>query len=168
MTNHDIIPEGAIFGSIKPELFMKHSGLELLQMMADQKIPGPPIAKLMNFILSEVELGRAVFRGLPNLDHYNPAGTVHGGWPATIMDSALGCAVQTKLPAGMLFTTIEFKINLVRPLFENSGEVVCEGNIVHFGRTIATSEATLKRADGKLVAHGTCTCAIFKFQALKT
>jgi len=158
----NMIPEDAVFGSIEPELFSKHSGLELLQMMAGMKIPGPPIAKLMNFILSEVGPGRAVFCGSPTLDHYNPAGTVHGGWAATILDSALGCAVQTKLPKGMVFTTIEFKINLVRPLFENSGELVCEGNVVHFGRTIATSEATLKRADGKLVAHGTSTCAIFK------
>ncbi|MCF6322122.1 MAG: PaaI family thioesterase [Rhizobiaceae bacterium] len=162
MTGKNIIPEGTVFGSIEPKLFLQHSGLELLEMMAAGKIPGPPIAKLLNFILSEVDLGRAVFRGIPTLDHYNPAGTVHGGWPATLLDSALGCAVQTKLPRGMMFTTIEFKINLVRPLFENSGEVVCEGKVVHFGRTIATSEATLKRADGKLVAHGTSTCAIFK------
>jgi uncharacterized protein (TIGR00369 family) len=148
--------------SIKPELFSKHSGLELLQMMVAGKIPGPPIGKLMNFALREVDKGRAVFCGVPNLDHYNPAGTVHGGWPATLLDSALGCAVQSMLPVGMLFTTIEFKINLVRPLFEDSGEIRCESNIVHFGRTTATSEAKMKRTDGKLVAHGTATCAVFK------
>lgn len=159
--NKSVIPEGAKLGSIVPEMIMQHSGLELLQMMARGEIPGPPIAKVMNFILDEVELGRAVFRGAPTLDHYNPAGTVHGGWPATILDSALGCAVQSKLPAGVIFTTIEFKVNLVRPLFDDSGEVTCEGNVVHFGRTIATSEARLIRADGKLVAHGTSTCAIF-------
>ena len=164
MSDNNMIGEDAIFGSIAPELFLKHSGLELLQMMVEGNVPGPPIAKLMNFMLSEVGPGRAVFRGGPTLDHYNPAGTVHGGWAATILDSALGCAVQTKLPKGLVFTTIEFKINLVRPLFENSGEVVCEGNVVHFGRTIATSEATLKRAGGKLVAHGTATCAIFQAQ----
>ncbi len=148
--------------SIKPELFAKHSGLELLQMMVAGELPGPPIAKLMNFYLSEVDKGYAVYRGIAKLDHYNPAGTVHGGWPATLMDSALGCAVQSMLPAGMLFTTIEFKINFVRPLFDNSGEVICQGSIVHFGRTTATSEAKLKRSDGKLVAHGTATCAIFE------
>lgn len=148
--------------TVPPELFLKHSGLELLQMMVGGRLPGPPIAKLLNFGLSEVSKGYAVFRGIPNLDHYNPAGTVHGGWPATLMDSALGCAVQSMLPAGVMFTTIEFKINLVRPLFEDSGEIVCEGNIIHFGRTTATSEAKMKKLDGKLVAHGTATCAILK------
>jgi uncharacterized protein (TIGR00369 family) len=89
-------------------------------------------------------------------------GTVHGGWAAAILDSALGCAVHSMLPVGTGYTTIEFKVNLVRPMFDKTGEVVCEGNVLHFGRTIATSEATLKRADGKLIAHGTCTCAIMK------
>jgi len=159
---NSIFPEGTKFDSIPPQLILKHSGLELLKMMIAGELPGPPIAKLMNFRISEVELGYAVFRGVPTRDHYNPTGTVHGGWAATIMDSALGCAVQSKLPAGMIFTTIEFKLNLVRPLFEESGEVVCESNVIHFGRTTATSEAKLKRADGKLVAHGTCTCALFK------
>jgi len=148
--------------SIRPDLFSKHTGLELLQMMVAGDLPGPPIAKLMNFRLSEVSKGSAVFHGIPNLDYYNPAGTVHGGWPATLMDSALGCAVQSMLPAGMQMTTIEFKINLVRPLFEDSGEIRCEGNIIHFGRTTATCEAKLEKSDGKLVAHGTATCAIFK------
>lgn len=93
--------------------------------------------------------------------HYNPIGSVHGGWAATIMDSALGCAVHTKMQAGMGYSTIEFKVHLVRPIFEHTGEVICEGNVVHIGRTIATSEATLKTIDGKLLAHGTETCAIF-------
>jgi uncharacterized protein (TIGR00369 family) len=79
-----------------------------------------------------------------------------------LLDSALGCCVQTKLPAGFGYTTIEFKVNLIRPLFANSGEVVCEGRVVHFGRTTAVSEATLKTAEGKLVAMGTETCAIFR------
>jgi len=102
-----------------------------------------------------------VFRGIALLDHYNPAGTVHGGWAATIMDSALGCAVHTKMQPGMGYSTIEFKVHLVRPIFANTGEVICEGRVVHIGRTIATSEATLKTVEGKLLAHGTETCAIF-------
>ncbi len=155
-------PDETIAASIRPELFAAHSGLELLQMMAAGELPGSPIAKLMNFYLSEVDMGQAIFRGIPTLDHYNPAGTVHGGWPAALLDSALGCAVHTMLPAGTLYTTIEFKINFVRPLFDNSGEVICHGSVIHFGRTTATSEAKLKRSDGKLIAHGTATCAIFK------
>ena len=157
----DMIPEDARIGSIDPPLFASHSGLELLQMMAEGKLPGPPIAKIMNFILSEVEEGRAVFRGSPDFTHYNPAGTVHGGWPATILDSAMSCAVQTMLPKGIVFTTAEFKINMVRPIFDTTGEVTCEGKIIHCGRTIATSEGRLIRSDGKLLAHGSCTCAIF-------
>lgn len=147
-------------GSFSPELLAKHTGVELLQMMADGVLDGPPIANLLNFYLAEVEKGKAVFRGTPTLDHYNPAGTVHGGWAATILDSALGCSVQSMLPRGVMFTTVEIKVNLVRPMFDTTGEVVCESNVLHFGRTIATSEGTLKNAGGKLLAHGTCTCAV--------
>ncbi len=147
-------------GSFTKELLEKYTGVELLQMMIDGKFPGPPIAKLLNFYLAEVKIGRAVFCGTPTLDHYNPAGTVHGGWAATILDSALGCSVQSKLPKGVLFTTVEIKVNLVRPLFDTTGELICESNVLHFGRTIATSDATLKNAEGKLFAHGTSTCVI--------
>lgn len=149
------------FGTIPLELAARHAGIDLFHMMIRGDIPAPPIARTMNMVLTEAEKGRAVFRGTPGFEHYNPLGTVHGGWPATILDSALGCAVHTMLPAGMAYTTIEFKVNLVRPLFENSGELVCEGRLIHFGRTIATSEATLKNAEGKLIAHGSETCAIF-------
>ncbi len=146
--------------SFTPELLSRHTGLELLQMMASGELNGPPIAKLLNFYLSEVERGRAVFRGTPTQDHYNPAGTVHGGWSATILDSALGCSIQSMLPIGVMFTTVEIKVNMVRPMFDTTGEVICESNVLHYGRTIATSEGTLKNAEGKLIAHGTCTCAV--------
>ena len=160
--NKNMIPPGMKFGVYEPEIAAKYSGLQLLQMMIKGEQPAPPIAKLLNFVLSEADLGRAVFRGAPTFDHYNPANTVHGGWPAAILDSAMGCAVQSMLPAGTFYTTIEFKVNLVRALSENSGEVVCESKIIYVGRTTATSGATLKLANGKLAAHGTCTCAIIK------
>jgi uncharacterized protein (TIGR00369 family) len=164
MMNNDnnAMPEGAKFSFISPQMVEKYSGIELLKMMIAGELAGPPIARLMNFHLSKVEPGIALFRGTPSLEHYNPAGTVHGGWAATVMDSALGCAVQSMCPKGVIYTTVELKVNLVRPLFDNSGEVECEGRIVHFGRTIATSEAKLTRADGKLVAHGSTTCAVMK------
>jgi len=149
------------FGSLPPEKMMEISGLDLLQQMMDGKLPAPTIGRTMNFVLSDASDGVAVFRGIALLDHYNPAGTVHGGWAATIMDSALGCAVHTKMQPGMGYSTIEFKVHLVRPIFANTGEVICEGRVVHIGRTIATSEATLKTVEGKLLAHGTETCAIF-------
>ena len=146
--------------SITAELISKYSGVELLQMMIEGKLPAPPISKIMNFWLSEAQSGMAVFRGIATYDHYNPAGVVHGGWAATIMDSALGCAVQSALPKGIAYTTVELKVNLLRPIFASTGEVKCEGKIVHVGRTIATSEARLTQADGKLLAHGSTTCAV--------
>lgn len=157
-----IIPDDVEVGTIAPELALKHSGLELLQMMIAGELPPPPIAKLANILLSEAELGKAVFRGIPSRHHYNPMGTAHGGWAATILDSALGCAVMSMVPVGMIYTTVELKVNLLRPVFESTGEVVCEGNILHFGRTIATAEAKLLSREGKLIAHGTTTCAVMK------
>jgi len=156
-----VIPEGTKVASLPIDKVAKHSGLELLNMMIAGELPAPPMAKAFNFILSEAEAGRVVFRGIPLADFYNPLGTIHGGWPAAILDSSLGCCVHSMLPAGMAYTTIEFKVNLVRPLFDHTGEVFCEGNVIHMGRTIATSEATLKTSEGKLIAHGTETCAIF-------
>lgn len=158
---HRYLDRNASTGTIPIELARKHSGLELFAKMISGELPPPPIAKTLNFQLSEAEEGRAVFRGVPLAEHYNPLGTVHGGWPAALLDSALGCAVHTKLPAGTGYTTIEFKVNLVRPLSEQTGEVICEGRVVHMGRTIATSEGSIKTAEGKLIAHGTETCAIF-------
>jgi uncharacterized protein (TIGR00369 family) len=102
-----------------------------------------------------------VFRGLPGERHLNPLGTVHGGWTATLLDSTLACAVQTLLEKGEAYTTAEFKVNLTRPVTPDTGEVVCEGKVVHRGRTLALSEATLKDRDGKLLAFGTETCAVF-------
>ena len=116
---------------------------------------------MINFALTEVSEGRAVFRGVPNTNHLNPVGAVHGGWAATLMDSALACAVHTTLARGEGYSTVEFKINLTRPITPKTGEVVCEGRIINRGRTIAVSEATLKDRDGKLLAYGSETCAIF-------
>ncbi|MBL4733373.1 MAG: PaaI family thioesterase [Rhizobiaceae bacterium] len=149
------------FGTIPLEKMMQFSGLELMQQIIDGELPGPTIARTMNINLTEAGDGTVIFEGIPLSDHYNPSGAVHGGWAATIMDSALGCAVHTKMQAGMGYSTIEFKVHLVRPIFSHTGRVICEGNVVHVGRTIATSEATLKTMGGKLLAHGTETCAIF-------
>jgi uncharacterized protein (TIGR00369 family) len=156
------VPEDAIPGVIPRERMRDTAGIDLFHEMIAGKLPPAHIAKTLNFTLSDVGDGFAQFRGEPMVDFYNPAGTVHGGWMATLLDSALGCCVQTKLPAGFGYTTIEFKVNLIRPLFANSGEIICDGRVVHFGRTTAVSEATLKTSDGKLVAMGTETCAIFK------
>lgn len=148
-------------GTIPREDVALYSGLELLQRLIDGHYPAPPIGERLNFALSEVSEGRAVFRGLPGERHLNPLGSVHGGWAGTIMDSSLACAVQTLLAKGEAYTTVEFKVNLTRPITSRTGEVVCEGRVVSKGRTIAVSEATLKDKDGKLLAFGTETCTIF-------
>jgi len=140
-------------------------GVAVLQAMIDGELPAPPIARTLGFLLAEVGEGRAVFKGVPAEDYMNPLGTVHGGWAATLLDSALGCAVHATMKPGEAYTTVEFKVNLVRPIMPETGEVTCEGVVVHRGRTIATSEATLKDANGKLLAHGTETCAIFPMKA---
>jgi uncharacterized protein (TIGR00369 family) len=148
-------------GTIPLEDIARFSGIELLQRIVDGKYPAPPISAVLNFALVEVSEGRAVFRGLPGERHLNPLGGVHGGWAATIMDSALACSVHTLLERGEAYTTAEFKVNLIRPITPNTGEVVCEGRVVSKGRTLAVSEATLKDGQGKLLAFGTETCSIF-------
>lgn len=167
MQQRRLIPNNVEAGIIPPERLRDTAGIDLFHEMIAGKLPPAHIAKLMNFNLTQASDGVAVFRGIPLLEHCNPAGTVHGGWVSTLLDSALGCCVQTKLPAGTGYTTIEFKVNLIRPLFASSGEVVCEGRVVHLGRTTAVSEATLKTLDGKLIAMGTETGAIFPLPPLK-
>ena len=125
------------------------------------QLPNPPISELMGFHLAEVENGRAVFEGLPDFHHYNPIGTVHGGFAATLLDSALGCAIFSTIAKGDAWTTLELKFNLVRPLSKDTGPVRAEGRVVHRGRTVATSEGDLKDGAGKLYAHATTTCMIF-------
>lgn len=148
-------------GTIPHEDVHLYSGRDLLQRVVDGLYPAPPIAGLLNFALTEVEDGRVVFRGMPGERHLNPLGSVHGGWAATLLDSALGCAVHSLLDKGEAYTTAEFKVNLTRPITPKTGEVICEGRVIHKGRTLAVSEATLKDGSGKLLAFGTETCSIF-------
>lgn len=140
-------------------------GLATLRAMIQGDLLPPPICRTLGFILVEAEHGRAVFKGMPAFDYMNPLGTVHGGWAATLLDSALGCAVHATMKPGEAYTTVEFKVNLVRPIMPETGEVTCEGTIVHRGSRIATSEATLKDGAGKLLAHGSETCIIFPMKA---
>ncbi len=149
------------FGVISPEKLMTVSGLDLARQIIAGELPAPTMAKALNFRMTEADEGRVVFRGSPLDEYYNPAGTVHGGWAGAILDSSLACCVWTMVPVGMAYTTAEFKVNLIRPMTEAIGEVVCEGRVIHMGRKLATSEGTIKTLEGKLIAHGTETCAIF-------
>ena len=153
-------------GTLPLDVVKRDGGLKVLQAMLAGELPAPSMAKTLAFSMTEVGEGRVVFAGMPSADHLNPLGTVHGGWTATVMDSALGCAVFSVIKPGEAYTTIEFKLNLVRPVLPGMGEVFCEGRIVHRGRTIATSEAWLRDGKGKLLAHGTETCAIFPIENL--
>ncbi len=143
-------------------LGMQMSGLEYLQKMANRELPPPPIAEMLGMELIRVESGKAVFGLKPAEYHYNPIGVVHGGIASTMLDSALGCCVQSMLPMGTAYTTIELHVNLVRAITLNTGYVRAEGEIVHLGRTMATAQAKLTDEQGKLYAHATTTCLIFK------
>ena len=136
------------------------SGLEFLRAMIAGERPAAPIGKHIGFRLAEVEPGRAVFEGEPGPHLLNPLGAVHGGFALTLIDSACGCAVHTELDVGIGYTSVETKVNFVRPIAPDCGTIRCEGRVLSRGRTIATAEARLTSADGKLLAHGTSTLII--------
>ena len=138
------------------------SGREYLEAIKRRDLPPPPIALLMDIDLVEVGEGRATFEGTPGEQHYNPIGMVHGGYLATMLDSAMGCAVETLQSAGTGYTTLELKVNFVRPLTVETGRVLAEGVVVHAGSRVATAEARLFSArTGKLLAHSTSTLMVF-------
>ncbi|HEV2912947.1 MAG TPA: PaaI family thioesterase [Pyrinomonadaceae bacterium] len=138
------------------------SGLEYLQKIVEGTLPRPPISALMNFGLAELGEGRAVFTVEPAEYHYNPIGVVHGGLAATLLDSAMGCAIHSTLPAGAGYTTLEIKVNFVRPMTAETGVVRCEAQVIHVGSRTATAEGRVLDESGKLYAHGTTTCIIFR------
>ena len=148
-------------GVVPPEIFRTLSGIELLRGMAEGRYPSAPITATLGFELVEVEEGRAVFEGEPVFDYYNPLGSVHGGWTATLLDSCMGCAVHSALPAGKGYTTLEFKVTFIRPVLDGIGRVRAEGTILNVGRTAGTAEGRLLDRSGKLLAHGTTTCLLF-------
>jgi uncharacterized protein (TIGR00369 family) len=136
------------------------TGLEFLQRIVDGRLPRSPISDTLAFQLVEVEQGRAVFQGIPGPTLLNPLGGVHGGWTATLLDSAMACAVHSMLPAGQGYTTVELKLNLVRPIGPGTGHLRAEGKLLSLGRNIGTAEGRLTGEDGRLYAHGTETCLL--------
>jgi uncharacterized protein (TIGR00369 family) len=152
--------EGDGYGLESAKDFESLSGLELLSGLIAGRIPAPNMARTLGFRLIEVEPGRAVFEGEPGPHLLNPLGSVHGGWALALIDSATGCAVHTELDAGTGYTTVETKVNFTRPITPDGGKVRCEGQVVTRGRQIATAEARLLSADGKILAHGTSTLII--------
>jgi uncharacterized protein (TIGR00369 family) len=141
---------------------MERSGLETIRAIFAGELPPPPIAELMGFAGVEVELGRAVFEFEPGPQHYNPIGSVHGGVAMTLLDSAMGCAIQSMLDAGVRYTTLEVKTNFVRAMTVDTGLVRCEGTVLHAGSRVATAEGKVTDSTGRLLAHGTTTCLIIR------
>ena len=152
---------GAGPGVARPEQLAGKSGLEMMQALLRGELPYATIARTLDFFLVEVSEGRAVFQGTPGPAHLNPMGTIHGGWYATLLDSALGCAVNTLMPAGRAYTTAELSVNLVRAIGPKAPRVRAEGKVVHCGRQLATAEGRLYGPDGTLYAHATTTCLVF-------
>ena len=143
-----------------PALMLSMPGIEYLRGIIRGDYPAAPISATLDFHPVEVDHGRAVFEGTPARHAYNPLGVVHGGWAATLLDSALGCAIHTTLPAGKGYTTIDLSVSLVRAITERTGRVRCEANVVHVGGSVGTAEAKLVDARGNLYGHGKATCLI--------
>jgi uncharacterized protein (TIGR00369 family) len=137
------------------------SGIEYMRSVSAGEVPPPPIAVLMRMGPTRIEEGSVSFEGTPGEEHYNPIGVVHGGYAATLLDSAIGCAVHTTLPEGVGYTSLTLEVKYVRPITRETGRVHADAEVVHRGRRQATAEARLVDADtGKLLAHGTGTCMI--------
>ena len=148
-------------GVSSPEQLRARTGLQLIQDMLAGHIPGAPIGQALDFVLVQAQAGHVVFQGTPGPQYYNPMGTVHGGWYATLLDSAMGCAVHTMMPLGRGYTTAELSINMVKAITHKVTRVRAIGEVIHCGRQLATTQGRLVGHDGTLYAHATSTCLVF-------
>jgi uncharacterized protein (TIGR00369 family) len=137
------------------------SGLEFLRDLAAGRLPAPPVSATLDMTLEEVEFGRAVFSLFPGEEHYNPIGSVHGGVFATLLDSAAGCAVQSTLPAGMAYTSLDLNVKFLRRITVETGRVRAVGTVLNGGRQTALAEAKLIDDQERLLAHATSSCLLF-------
>lgn len=160
-----LLDKGPGPGVAKPEQVAGLTGLQMMQAMLRGDIPYAAIAKTLDFMIIEVDPGRAVFQGAPGPTHLNPMGGIHGGWYATMLDSALGCAIHTMMPVGRGYTTAELSVNLVKAINPaKTPRVRAIGTVIHCGRQLATAEARIVGPDGTLYAHGTTTCLVFELK----
>ena len=150
------------YGIISADRQKEMSGLEFVRGLVDGTLPLNSIAQTLGYDVSEVESGRVVVTAEPGNIHLNPAGTVHGGFAATLLDSCMGLAVQSTLERGVGQTTLEFKVSLVRPITPETGAVKAEGIVLSRGRRVGTAEGRVTDGKGRLLAHGTTTCLIFQ------
>jgi uncharacterized protein (TIGR00369 family) len=150
------------YGVTPPQVMASMTGLEFVRAMFDGKLPAPPIMENVEPFDSTAENGVVTFHSVPGFRHYNPIGSVHGGYAAILLDSAMGLAVHTTLPAGAGYTTLEFKISFIKGMTKDTGPVKSEGRILSVGRRAATAEARIIDSKGRLLAHATTTCLIFE------
>ena len=153
---------GKTYGTVRADLRKEMSGLEFVRGLADGTLPLNMIARTLGYDVVAAERGRVLVAVEPSEDHLNPAGTVHGGLAATLLDSAMGLAVQSTLEKGFAQTTLEFKISLVRSITPRTGRITAEGRVLNCGRRVGTAEGRLTDGTGRLLAHGTTTCLIFE------
>ncbi|MEZ5704828.1 MAG: PaaI family thioesterase [Burkholderiaceae bacterium] len=151
-------------GVASPAQVAGKSGIELMQAMLRGEIPYAPIAKTLDFLVIGIDDGEAIFQGTPGPQHFNPMGSIHGGWFATLLDSALGCAVHTKMAPGQGYTTAELSVNIVKALTPKVQRVRAIGRVIHCGRQLATADARLVGPEGTLYAHATTTCLVFEMK----
>jgi uncharacterized protein (TIGR00369 family) len=151
-----------VYGTVSAEQRNEMSGLEFVQGLADGTLPLNTMAETLRYDVSEAASGRVVVTAVPNGSHLNPAGTVHGGLAATMLDSCMGLAIHSMLEKGVGSTTLEFKVSLVRPITPETGPIKAEGVVLNCGRRIGTAEGRITDQQGRLLAHGTTTCLIFQ------
>jgi uncharacterized protein (TIGR00369 family) len=149
------------YGTVSAERRSEMSGLEFVQGLADGTLPLNTIAQTLGYDVTEAVSGRVVVTAHPNDSHLNPAGTVHGGFSATLLDSCMGLAIQSTLEKGFGSTTLEFKISLLRPITPETGVIRAEGTVLTRGQRVGTAEGRITDGKGRLLAHGTTTCLIF-------
>jgi uncharacterized protein (TIGR00369 family) len=153
---------GKTYGTVGADRQKEMSGLEFVQGLVNGTLPLNTIAQTLGYDVTEAAHGRVVVAAQPTGAHLNPAGTVHGGLAATLLDSAMGLAIQSTLEKGVGQTTLEFKISLVRPITPDTGLIRAEGTVMSRGRRVGTAEGRLTDGTGRLLAHGTTTCLIFQ------
>jgi uncharacterized protein (TIGR00369 family) len=157
----ELAARAAPVGVARPEQIAGKSGLQVFEAMLAGELPRAPITTPLDFWQVEVGAGHAEFQGKPAFGHYNPLGSVHGGWMATLLDSCVGCAVHTLLAPGKAYTTLELKVNFVKALSDRVPLVRAVGDVIHAGGRVATAQGRLVAPDGTLFAHATTTCLIF-------
>jgi uncharacterized protein (TIGR00369 family) len=159
---HDKTTPPVEYGVTPPQIMASMPGLEFVRAIFAGKLPAPPIMQTIEPFDSTAEPGVVVINSIPGFRHYNPIGSVHGGYAATLLDSAMGLAVHSMLPAGSGYTTLEFKISFIRGMTKDTGPVRSEGRVLNVGRRAATAEARITDSNGRLLAHATTTCLIFE------